>query len=318
MVEDKDIKAPRSPFAMRQNEVKVFDGKEGYASINQVVFKVDMGYINEIHFTILEIINEFEFITSRQLYQLLTLRGVDIKSQDKVNDKLEDLIKSKIITRYYFSSDEGRGIFRVYCLDKIGKYLLNSRNIKCNWVPTDNTKPVYMLKRKLAANQVLLAYMRKVKAFKGYKIEPVLVAKKQNVKFKPLLAITLVKDGKVYDFIFDVIRRNAGWTDKFLEKMMLYQEFYEYFEPKDSGFEKPPQLVIVGEDDAHLIEAFKILVKNKLSLRGIEIYYTTDLRQLDDTLEKSLISFRYDEVKGKYIMDIMEVDLLAGEVLPTI
>lgn len=318
MVEDKDIKTPKSPFAMRQNEVKVFDGKEGYASINQVVFKVDMGYINEIHFTILEIINDLEFVTSRQLYQLLTLRGVEIKSQDKVNDKLEDLIKSKVITRYYFSSDEGKGIFRVYCLEKIGKHLLTSRNIKCDWVPTDNTKPVYMLKRKLAANQVLLAYLRKVKAFKDYRIEPVLVSKKQNSRFKPSLSVSLVKDGKFNDFMFDIVRRNAGWPEKLYEKLILYKEFYEYFQTKDCGFERPPQLIMVGEDDAHLIEIFKIVTKNKIVLKGIEIYYSTDLRQLDDSLEKSLISFRYDESKAKYIMDILEVDLLRGEVLPSL
>ena len=47
MVEDNAIKAPKSPFAMRENEIKVFDGKDGYASVNQVVFKIDMGYINE-------------------------------------------------------------------------------------------------------------------------------------------------------------------------------------------------------------------------------------------------------------------------------
>ena len=102
MVEDKEIKAPKSPFAMRENEIKKFAGKDGYASVNQVVFKIDMGYINELHFQIMEMINEFEFITSRQIFQLLQYRGIEIKSQDKVNKKLEDMIKSKIITRYYF------------------------------------------------------------------------------------------------------------------------------------------------------------------------------------------------------------------------
>ena len=56
MVEDKEIKAPKSPFAMRENEIKIFDGKDGYASIDRVVNKIDMGIINELHFQILEII----------------------------------------------------------------------------------------------------------------------------------------------------------------------------------------------------------------------------------------------------------------------
>ena len=50
MVEDKEIKAPKSPFAMRENEIKVFDGKDGYASIDRVVNRIDMGLINELHF----------------------------------------------------------------------------------------------------------------------------------------------------------------------------------------------------------------------------------------------------------------------------
>ena len=126
MVEDSAIKAPKSPFAMRENEIKVFDGKDGYASIDRVVNKIDMGVINELHFQILEIINDFGFITSRQIYQLLKMRGEELKSQDKLNKKLEDIIKTKVITRYYFESSEGKGIYRVYCLDKNGKYLLQS------------------------------------------------------------------------------------------------------------------------------------------------------------------------------------------------
>ena len=57
MVNDKEVKTAVSPFAVRENEVKVFDGKEGFASINQVVFKMDMGYINESHIKALEVVN---------------------------------------------------------------------------------------------------------------------------------------------------------------------------------------------------------------------------------------------------------------------
>ena len=74
MIEDKEIKTVVSPFAVRENEIKVFDGKDGFASINQVVFKMDMGYINESHIKALEIVNEFSFITSRQVTQILEAR----------------------------------------------------------------------------------------------------------------------------------------------------------------------------------------------------------------------------------------------------
>ncbi|MBQ9279602.1 MAG: replication-relaxation family protein, partial [Clostridia bacterium] len=253
MVEDNAIKAPKSPFAMRENEIKVFDGKDGYASIDQVVFKINMGYINELHFQILEIINDFEFVTSRQIFQMLTKKGIEVKSQDKLNKKLEDMIKTKIITRYYFSSDEGKGIYRIYCLDKVGKYLLNSRGIKTNWQPTDNTKPVYMLKRRLAGNQVIIAYMQKVAAYRGFNLNPILYAKRQSTKFQPSGgSVSLVKNDIKLDFIFEVVRRNPGWEEKFMEKMKLYEEFYDNYQAKDCGFDKRPQLVIIGEDDNHV------------------------------------------------------------------
>ena len=289
MVEDNAIKAPKSPFAMRENEIKVFDGKDGYASIDQVVFKINMGYINELHFQILEIINDFEFVTSRQIFQMLTKKGFEVKSQDKLNKKLEDMIKSKIITRYYFSSDEGKGIYRIYCLDKVGKYLLNSRGIKTNWQPTDNTKPVYMLKRRLAGNQVIIAYMQKVAAYKGFNLNPILYAKRQSTKFQPSGgSVSLVKNDIKLDFIFEVVRRNPGWEEKFMEKMKLYEEFYDNYQAKDCGFDKRPQLVIIGEDDNHVIELFKDIKRINVDLKGIEMYYSTDLRQLEDEIDKTI------------------------------
>lgn len=311
MVEDNQIKTTKSPFAMRENEIKVFDGKDGYASVNQVVFKIDMGYINEVHFQIMEIINEFEFITSRQIFQMLQHRGVDIKNQDKVNKKLEDMIKSKIITRYYFSSNEGKGIYRVYCLDKIGKYLLNSRGVKCNWQPTDNTKPVYMIKRRLAGNQAIIAYMQKVGAFKSFIMNPIMFAKRQNMKFQPTGGqVVLIKNDIKIDFVFEVVRRNSGWEEKFMEKIKLYEEFYDNFQAKDCNFDKKPQLIIIGEDDEHLIEIFKAFMKAKAQLPGIEVYYTTDARQLSESLDTSLIAFKLDVDTQKYKMEIIKTALL--------
>ena len=242
---------------------------------------------------------------------MLIKKGIDVKSQDKLNKKLEDMIKSKIITRYYFSSDEGKGIYRVYCLDKIGKYLLNSRQIKTNWQPTDNTKPVYMLKRRLAGNQVLMAYMQKVGAYKSFVLNPMMFAKRQNIKFQPSGGqVTLVKNDIKIDFVFEIVRRNPGWEEKLMEKMKLYEEFYDNFQSKDCGFDKKPQLVIIGEDDEHLIEIFKAIKKIKVELKGIEVYYSTDLRQLEPEIDKTLIAFKQDSETGRYRMEMLQVPLL--------
>jgi len=46
-------------------------------------------------------------------------------------------------------------------------------------------------------------------------------------------------------------------------------------------------------------------------LDGIEVYYTTDLRQLDDNLETSLIAFRLNESTGRYQKEIIQTPLLS-------
>lgn len=59
----------------------------------------------------------------------------------------------------------------------MGKYLLNSKETECKWQPSDNTKPVAMIKKRLAGNQTLIAYLRKVKAFDSYIVKPAINAK---------------------------------------------------------------------------------------------------------------------------------------------
>ena len=311
MVEDNAIKATVSPFAIREGEIKIFDGKDGYVSMNQIIHRINIGHINDIHFAIIELVNEFEFITSRQLLQMLEWKGIEIGSQDKLNNKLEQLVKSKILTRYYFNSEDGKGIYRIYCLEKMGKYLLNSRGTECKWQPTDNTKPVAMIKKRLAGNQTLIAYLRKVKAFDSYTTKPALNAKMTGKIFKASGgSVKLTKNNKSIEFIFEVIRREDDWEKKLVEKIRLYKDFYENFNTGDSGYMSMPQLIIICEDEKHMAETFKTIVINGLEISNIKLYFTTDLRQNEETLEKTLVCFGLDEETKKYKMENVEIKLL--------
>ncbi len=311
MVEDSEIKAEVSPFAIREGEIKTFDGKDGYVSMNQIIHKINLGHINDLHFKILEIVNEFEFITSRQLFQILVWKGLDPKSQDKLNKKLEQLVKSKILTRYYFNSEEGKGIYRIYCLEKMGKYLLNSRGIECKWQPTDNTKPVGMIKKRLAGNQTIIAYLRKVKAFDAYTVKPSLTAKVAGKVFKATGgSVKLTKNGKSISFLFEAVRREEDWQKKLIDKMRLYKDFYDNFVPGDSGYQTVPQLIFICEDEKHTAETFKTIVTNGLEIERIKFYFTTDLRQNKETLTDTLIEFKLDETTNKYKIVNVELKLL--------
>ena len=311
MVEDSQIKAQVSPFAIRKGEIKVFDGKDGYVSMNQIVHKINTGHITDIHFAILELVNEFEFITSRQLYQMLEIKGYDPKSQDKLNNKLESLVKSKILTRYFFNSDEGKGIYRIYCLEKMGKYLLGTREIECKWQPSDNTKPVAMIKKRLSGNQVIIAYLKKVKNFDSYTVKPAINAKTFGKIFKASGGgVKLTKNNKSIDFIFEVIRRENDWQKKLVEKMKFYKDFYDNFVQMDSGYATMPQLILVCEDDKHMAEVFKEIIVNKIEFKKIKLYYTTDLKQNSESLSNSLTEFKLNEETNKYKAENVELKLL--------
>lgn len=316
MVNDKEVKTVVSPFAVRENEVKVFDGKEGFASINQVVFKMDMGYINESHIKALEVVNEFGFITSRQCTQILDLRGKidDIeedKKQTRVAKWLEDLTKSKVISRYYFQSASGKSSYRVYAMDKIATYILKQRNISTAWQPTDNTKPAYSVKRKLAGNQVIIAYMQKVAAFKSTNPNLLLYSKKYNVKFKPTGGLVVLKNGADEEnFVFEVVRRNEDWRNMFAEKVQLYSDFFENFTKNDAGFYNPPRIVFVGEDIQHTAEMFRIIKKVSSYLKDEDMYFTTELKHLEEDLTKSISAFELDQTTKKYKAVIKELDIL--------
>ena len=312
MVEDNQIKAQVSPFAIRKGEIKVFDGKDGYVSMNQVVHKINIGQITDLHFAIVYLVNEFEFITSRQLMQMLQIKGYDVKSQDKLNNKLESLVKSKILTRYYFNSEEGKGIYRIYCLEKMGKYLLDTRDdVECKWQLSDNTKPVAMIKKRLAGNQVIIAYLKKVKVFDSYTVKVPITAKTMGKIFKPSGGtVKLTKSGKSINFLFEVIRREPEWKKKIVDKMKFYQDFYNNFIPMDSGFKSLPQLILVCEDERHMAEVFREIITNNIKFDKIKLYYTTDLRQNDESLERSLTEFMLDEKTNKYKAQNIDLKLL--------
>ena len=308
MVDDSEIKTTVSPFAMRTSEIKVFDGKDGYVSMNQIIQKFNLGHLNEIHFKILELINKFEFLTSRQLFQLLQLKKAEIASQDKLNNKLEQLIKCKILTRYYFMSEEGSGIYRIYCMEKMGKYLLNSREIECKWQPTDNAKPVEMIKKKLSGNQIVIAYLRKSKYVSSYTLKPAIVNKLTGKTFKPIANIKFEVNGKKIDFVYEVIRRNENWKEQLVERMRQWKDFYDNYTPGDSGYLSIPQLIFVCEDDTHMAEVFKELIISQLSISKIRFYFTTDLEQNKEKLDKSLYEFVQED--GKYKKKNVEAKIL--------
>ena len=69
-------------------------------------------------------------------------------------------------------------------------------------------------------------------------------------------------------------------------------------------------LIIVCEDDRHMAEVFKELVTNNIIFNKIKLYYTTDLKQNNETLSNTLTEFALDEKTNKYKAQNVEIKLL--------
>ena len=110
------------------------------------------------------------------------------------------------------------------------------------------------------------------------------------------------------DFVYEVIRRNAEWKTQLIDRMKQWKEFYDNFAPGDSGYGSIPQLIFVCEDDMHMAEVFKELIINNLSIDKIKFYFTTDLEQNKDKLDKSL--FEFVQENGKYKKKNVEAKIL--------
>ena len=140
MVRDNEIKATVSPFAIRPGEIKVFDGKDGYVSMNQIIQKINVGHINDLHFRIMEIVNEYEFITSRQLFKLLEKEKFELKSQDKLNNKLSLFFMKTLIFSLIFEKFSKYSISSEFLLSQF-KSLLKIITLSLNFFINKN-KPV--------------------------------------------------------------------------------------------------------------------------------------------------------------------------------
>jgi len=112
------------------------------------------------------------------------------------------------------------------------------------------------------------------------------------------------------NFIFEVVRRNDDWKNMFAEKVQLYSDFFENFTKNDAGFYTPPRVIFVGEDIQHTAEMFRIIKKVSTYLKDEDLYFTTELKHLDEDLTKSISVFELDPDTKKYKAVIKEMDIL--------
>lgn len=303
VVKDDEVQTKRSPFAMMENEKKINDGYDGYTSMQLVLNRIDKGIINEEDLYILMYLNEYEFMTSRQINKLLEDEGKEYTEYKKLNRKLEKMLKNKLVNRTYFGSFGTKAAYKVYSLDKNGKYILEAKDIKVDWVPTDNLKNVGEIKAKLAANQVMIAIKEKSKNYIRSKGNVRIDSKNLNKHLETKGYLELKYQDAVAQIILESVRREEGWKERLLDRLKIYEDFYTSFEAGDSNFQMPPYLLFVAEDKKHMAEIYEVIVLNGIKLNNK--YFTYDLIQMDSEINKSWFTFEDKE----NVINLVQLDI---------
>ena len=298
-----DIENKISPFAHVKGEVKRLDGFQGEVTISQVLNKIERGHMNEIIYKVLSYLAKYEFLTSKQINSLLTLDGIGLDTSKKLVRKMDQILRDKLITRYYFATLEETSSYRVYALDKNGKYLLEAREVNTDWKPTDNTKTPETVKRRLAANQLLIAIKEKVVSFDSLEAKKEIISQKAKRKIKSSGIIYLGKGMKKVPILTEAVRRGENWEKQFVKSFKVYKDFFEKFKTT-KDFVTEPHFILVCEDFEHMKEVYNQIIENDLEFDK-KIYFTYDLLQIEEDLSKSWFEF----IKTEKGMQVKTIDI---------
>lgn len=303
MVEDEEVKAKVSPFAIIENEKKINDSFDGYTSMQLVLNRVEKGYINDEDLSILKYMNEYEFMTSRQINKLLEFENKSFDTYKKLNRKLDRMLKNKLLNRSYFGSFGTKAAYKVYSLDKNGKYILEAKEIQTKWLPTDNLKAIGEMKARLAANQLIIALKEKCSGFINSKSKIKIHGKQINKDLSTKGFIELKYNDAVAQVVVESIRREENWKERTIERLKIYEDFYTNFLEGDSNFILPPYLLFLCEDKKHMAEVYKIMLTNNIKLKNK--YFTYDLIQMSPEINKSWFIFEEENE----IINLKQLDI---------
>lgn len=277
----------KSPFVIvdgEQREIEYFGND--YVSLYQIIFDVKHNYINEIHYKILEIVNKHRYVTSKQITDIMNYYAFDT-TQDRIKRAMKICLKKQLLERCFFSKEGGRSSYKVYSLGKNGSDLLRYRGEKSYWNPLESVEKPDKIKKILATNQIITAYMKCSDTFKNYYINQIITVKKDDVAVVRASALIYTENN---DYIYEVIRRKENWKKYIHDKVERYEKIFENLEMTTPEFYRMPKLVICGEDREQNLEIANIL-KN-VECINLKILYTEDRLNLPENFKDSLYEIK--------------------------
>lgn len=277
----------KSPFVIVQGEQREIEhfGND-YVSIYQIIFDVKHNYINEIHYKILEIVNKHRYVTSKQITDIMNYYKFDT-TQERIKRAMKICLKKQLLERCFFANNGGCSSYKVYSLGKNGADLLRYRGNKGYWNPLESVEKPDKIKKVLATNQIITAYMKCSHDFKNYYINQIITAKEDDIATVRASAIIYTEQN---DYVYEVIRRKENWEKCLCDKLTRYEKVFENIEFTNLEFDKKPKFVICGEDKEQNIEISDLL--KGMDFKNLRILYTVDKLNLVENFENSIYEIK--------------------------
>lgn len=277
----------KSPFVVVQGEQREIEqfGND-YVSLYQIIFDIKHNYINEVHYKILEIVNKHRYVTSKQITDIMNYYKFDI-TQERIKRAMKICLKKQLLERCHFAKDGGRSSYKVYSLGKNGADLLRYRGEKNCWSPLESVEKPDKIKKILAANQIITAYMKCSEGFKDYYINQIITTKEDNISVVRAGAVIYTEKN---DYVYEVIRRKENWKKFICDKLTRYEKVFENIKLANPKFDREPQLVICGEDNDQNNEIADML--KDMGFKNLRILYTVDSLNLTENFEHSIYDIK--------------------------
>lgn len=313
--DDTFIKAESSPFRTFPDDKQEFLRKTNYVDLGKAIQQYRNGEIEERMLRILEIIVQHKYITTRQIWQMYLLKFGKYIKRDNLKRLLNRMAEKGLVVGFIVRSSMGQSLYHTYCADYNGIRLhtaLTSESI--NWKRTDTLQKPYIIKRSLAKNQFLIAYLKYYDV--DYKLQPKLmytINGGREMAVTPAIQLTFKLKEQLDSIVFlvETIRTYQGWEEDYSEKIVRYGQYMKSVE--DTQTLKKYYIIICAESQEQVKETAQVFyrlrhVKKIQELRDVRLFYTYDLELLDNHIETCLLDnlrsleYSYEKKHGRNVI----------------
>lgn len=249
-----------SPFACMAGQRHHFTPVPKNTSDSEAWFLIGNGIVGDLDLMILKIINQFEFVTFRQIHDLLAMDGIAVPPQ-KLRHVLCRAVKKSFIGRIEFSDPDGK-------IQGTKAYTLHYHGIKylyCKGFRTNSLK-YYMslnavdIKRQLASNQLLISILKQIPT--SFQVRNMLVHNGFDGHIVRVNATLTCANGT---YLVEVVRRSDNWKEYFLSKSGRYAAILENHHHLQEPIADRPTLILMAEDIDHMMELQALVQRTDLN-----------------------------------------------------